>query len=60
MPLKKSPEYVSVLIPKSTDGRYLLIDWDSKGLWLPTAQRQDTETLQNVALKLSKEVCKII
>ncbi|KAJ8312222.1 hypothetical protein KUTeg_009595 [Tegillarca granosa] len=56
MPLKKSPEYVSVLIPKSTDGKYLLVDWDNKGLWLPTSQRHDTETLQNVALKLSKEV----
>lgn len=53
--LKMSSEYVSVLIPRTLDNRFLLVNYDGKGLWLPTCAREGEEGFRNVALKVVEE-----
>ena len=49
-------EFVSVLIPRSRDSRILLVNYEEKGLWMPTTLRHDGDTFQTVASKLITEV----
>ncbi|KAK6192273.1 hypothetical protein SNE40_003771 [Patella caerulea] len=51
----QAPEFVSLLIPKVNDNKFLLVNADAKGLWLPVAQRKENETLKFAALKLAEE-----
>ncbi|XP_052800806.1 uncharacterized protein LOC128231722 isoform X2 [Mya arenaria] len=49
-------EFVSVLIPRTVDNRYLLINIRGNGLWFPTAERQGDESMKTVACSLVEEV----
>ncbi|KAK3587623.1 hypothetical protein CHS0354_032831 [Potamilus streckersoni] len=49
-------EFVSVLIPRVVDTRYLLVDIEGKGLWLPTCQREGDENLKSTASKLAEKI----
>lgn len=51
-----SSEFVSLLIPRTIDTRYLLINAGGNGLWLPTCERDGDESLRVVAAKLGEEV----
>lgn len=49
-------EFVSLLIPRTLDNRFLLINEGGKGLWLPTAPRQMDDNLRAKACKLGEEM----
>lgn len=51
-----SSEYVSLLIPRTIDSRYLLVNIAGNGLWLPTCEREGEDSLRVVATKLGEEV----
>lgn len=51
-----SSEYVSLLIPRSIDNRFLLVNIAGNGLWLPTWEREGDDSLRMVATKLGEEV----
>ena len=56
---KMSSEYVSLLIPRTIDNRYLLVNVGGNGLWLPTCEREGEDSLRAVAAKLGEEVNKL-
>ena len=49
-------EFVSVLIPRTVDGRFLFLNSSGRGLWLPTSPRTGDESLKNIATKFAEEV----
>lgn len=49
-------EVVSLLISRTLDNRYLLINASGKGLWLPTCDRTVDDSLRIIACKLGEEV----
>ncbi|KAK3084884.1 hypothetical protein FSP39_020780 [Pinctada imbricata] len=55
MSLTKTREFVSVIIPREVDGSFLLADYEEKGLWLPTAEREVGETMKHAAAKIAQK-----
>ncbi|XP_052234478.1 uncharacterized protein LOC127847015 [Dreissena polymorpha] len=51
-----STEFVSILVPRNVDNRYLLVNIRGDGLWLPTGDRLGDESFKAVAQKLGEEV----
>ncbi|KAL4223534.1 hypothetical protein ACF0H5_017005 [Mactra antiquata] len=49
-------EFVSLLVPRTLDNRYLLVKFGTNGLWLPSCDRSGEESLRTVATKLGEEV----
>ena len=52
----ETSEFVSVVIPRQSDWKFLLVNTDKRGLWFPTKQKSEEEKLINVAIKLVEEV----
>lgn len=48
-------ERVNVLIPRF-DQKFLFINVEQKGLWLPWKRKENGETLQKAAVNIAKEV----
>ncbi|XP_060578202.1 uncharacterized protein LOC132735281 [Ruditapes philippinarum] len=48
-------EFVSLLIPRTLDNRYLLLNFGGQGLWLPSCDRTGDESLKVVATKLGEQ-----
>lgn len=59
MPSGSQLESVTVLIPRTLDQRILLTKCETGGLWLPTCQRNEEETLHTVAQNLLRKVTSI-
>jgi hypothetical protein len=51
-------EFVSLLIPRSVDNRYLLVNIGGNGLWLPSCDRNGEDNLRVIATRLGEEVTK--
>ena len=49
-------EFVSVLIPRNVDNRFLFLNIDGRGLWLPTSPRLGDDSLKNIATKFAEQV----
>ena len=49
-------EFVSLLIPRTLDSRYLLLNFGGQGLWIPSCDRTGDESLKVVATKLGEQV----
>ncbi|XP_071181090.1 uncharacterized protein [Mytilus edulis] len=56
MPSGRQLESVTVLIPRTLDQRILLTKCETGGLWLPTCQRNEEETLHTVAQNLLRKI----
>ena len=56
MNLDVGTEFVSVVIPRSVDNRFLFLNNEGRGLWLPTTPRNGDDSLKNVATKFAEEV----
>ncbi|XP_052072975.1 uncharacterized protein LOC127711057 isoform X2 [Mytilus californianus] len=56
MPSGRQLESVTVLIPRTLDQRIFLTKFESGGLWLPTSQRNEEETLHTVAQNLLRKI----
>ncbi|VDI69881.1 Hypothetical predicted protein [Mytilus galloprovincialis] len=56
MPSGSQLESVTVLIPRTLDQRILLTKCETGGLWLPTCQRNEEETLHTVAQNLLRKI----
>ncbi|XP_041377251.1 uncharacterized protein LOC121389658 isoform X2 [Gigantopelta aegis] len=52
----ETSEFVSVVIPRQTDLKFLLVNADDRGLWFPTKQKTEDEKLIHVAINLVEEV----
>ena len=49
-------EFVSVLIPRTVDNRFMFLNSNGRGLWLPTSPRVGDDSLKNIATKFAEEV----
>ncbi|XP_064612547.1 LOW QUALITY PROTEIN: uncharacterized protein LOC135476448 [Liolophura sinensis] len=48
-------ETVSVVIKKTDETKILLVDYDGRGYWLPSATRRSNENLNSTAKRLTRE-----
>lgn len=53
-----SSEIVSVIIPRFSDNKYLLVDHKSHGFWLPTCRRRVDQDLNDTVSKLLEKYVK--
>ena len=49
-------EIVSLIIPRISDNKYLLVDHKSHGLWLPTCRRRANQDLNETISKILDKV----
>ncbi|XP_013419289.1 uncharacterized protein LOC106179994 isoform X2 [Lingula anatina] len=49
-------EYVSVLLPREQDGKYLLTQYDDRGWWLPSDCKDERESFKDAAQKFATQL----
>lgn len=60
MTFDQGSEFVSVMIPRTVDTRFMFLNSKGRGLWLPTSPRVDDESLKNLATKFAEEASNVL